>query len=266
MGQSGLIAREGLLRDCAGRAHAVYSKDTAIRLSGTQVSSKDKKARRAALRHFLVETPGALDRATDSLGWLVVLGALALGALVLHLLFGHPDHPPLPPPGGPGDNPSAALYVRDLGRLPDGRHSFDLVYTLVLRNAAGRPASVAAVSEQVSVGDPAPTGDIVDLGHRPPGAWHVVAGHRDTARGPDLAPGQWRVLRAHYRLTARPEQFAAVAIGYRLEQARRGWFDHGDGDREDRHEEEAQLGAVVRVHCAPGVKIQNGDMTSLCGS
>jgi hypothetical protein len=32
------------------------------------------------------------------------------------------------------------------------------------------------------------------------------------------------------------------------------------------HDEEVQFGAVLRAHCGLGVKVQNGEMRSLCGS
>lgn len=237
------------------------------------MSNKDKKARRMALRRFLVETPGAIDRVTDSLGWLVVLGALALGALALHLVFGRPDHPPPPPPGGPGDNPSAALYARDLGRLPDGRHTFDLVYSLILRNATERPFTIVSSGQRLALGDAAPDGDVVALrpapatfsDHANDGRWQVV--HADASgRQPEpLLPGHWRAFSAHYRIIARVEQFADVAIHYGLHQPR-GWFDRPGDTEEEAHDEEVQLGAVVRVHCPLGVKIENGEMKSLCGS
>ena len=240
------------------------------------MSSKDKKARKVALRHFLVETPGVLDRAAASLGWLVVLGALALGALVLHLVFGHPDHPPVPPPGVPGDNPSGALYVRDLGRLPDGRHTFDLVYTLVVQNAAEPHLRFVSSRQRLLVGDPPPAADVVDMqpapgANRPAaGAWRELSTSEDLRPGqpnPDIPPGYWQDIRAHYRVNGRPDQLADVAITYVLDhQHGRGWFERPPPHDVVAHDEEAQLGAVLRAHCALGVKIHNGEMRSLCGS
>lgn len=240
------------------------------------MSSKDKKAQRAALRDFLVETPGALDRATASLGWLVLLGAVALAALVLHLLFGRPGHPPVPPPGGQDNNPSGALYVRDLGRLPDGRHAFDLVYELVVRNTTEPHLRFVRASERLLVGDPPPAADVVDLGNAP-GAnrqmaerWHEMSateGLRPGQPNQDIPPDHWQVVRAHYRVNARPDQLADVAIGYELDHEQpRGWFEHQPSPDVVAHDEEVQLGAVLRAHCALGVKIQNGEMRSLCGS
>ena len=239
------------------------------------MSSKDKKARNAAFRHFLVETPGALDRATASLGWLVVLCAIALGVLVLHLLFGRPAHPPVPAPGGNGENPSAALYVRDLNRLPDGRHTFDLVYVLVVRNASEPHLRFVRARERLSIGDPPPTADVTDLGTAP-GAirqaaarWHeasMTEGLRPGQPNQDIDPGHWQVVRAHYRVNARPDQFADVAIAYELDREPPGWFKHRPPRDVVAHDEEVQLGAVLRARCALGVKIQNGEMRSLCGS
>lgn len=240
------------------------------------MSSKDKKARNAALRHFLVEAPSALDRAAASLGWLVVLCAIALGALGLHLLFGRPGHPPAPPPGGRGDNPSGALYVRDLGRLPDGRHTFDLVYELVVRNAAEPHLRFVKASERLLVGDAPPAADVVDLGNAPgadrqvAGGWHVMStaeGIRPGQPTQDIPPDHWQVVRAHYRVNARTDQLADVAIGYELDHdPPRGWFERPPPHDVIAHDEEVQFGAVLRAHCALGVKIQNGEMRSLCGS
>ena len=251
------------------------------------MSRKDKKERRAALRDFLVAIPGAFDRAVASLSWLVVLGAVALGALLLHLMVGGAGHRrPAPPPGGHGDNPSGALYVRDLGRLPDGRHTFDLVYELVLRNETGGPFAVESSLDRLAIGDLVTGGDVVELGQAPglfdessarvPGAiaWHVAAispkgGRNDRHNGPlvgDYQPGRWRSHAAHYRINARLDQFADVAIGYGLRHRPHGWFGRpGDIDN-DAHDEEVQLGAVLRSHCPLGVKIQHGEVRSLCGA
>ena len=279
--------------------------------SGIVVSRKDKKARRAALRDFLVAIPGALERATALLGWLVVLGAVALGALLLHLLFGHDGHRPVPPPGGHGDNPAGALYVRDMGRLPDGRHTFDLVYDVVLRNETGRRFGVDFSLDRLALSDGASSGDVVELGHAPglfdegparsAAAWRVVSSratvagacparlpvqglleaHRLIPAGAvdcqvglsgDYPPGRWRNHQAHYRIVARVEQIADVAIGYGIGQGPRGWFDFSKPDGEDAlrhadaHDEEVQLGAVLRAHCPLGVKVQHGEVRSLCGS
>ena len=84
------------------------------------MSNKDKKATRAALREFLTAIPGSVEQASRAIRWLVVLAAIALVAIAAAVVF-MPRHPPAPPPGGNGDNPDATLYVRDLGRLPDGR-------------------------------------------------------------------------------------------------------------------------------------------------
>lgn len=242
------------------------------------MSSKDKKARRVALRDFLIAIPGVLDRATASLGWLVVLGAVALGALLLHLLFAPGGPAPVPPPGGQGDNPTGALYVRDLGRLPDGRHTFDLVYELVLRNETERPFSLDSYEERLAIGDPALAGDIVALSAAPKafkepvagGRWHVaLSRHHDDYSGKqpeDYPPGRWGRYSAHYHINARPEQSADVAIGYGLRQESSDWFGHRLHFHSDAHGEEVQLGAVLRAHCPLGVKVQNGEVKSLCGS
>ena len=237
------------------------------------MSSKDKKARHAALRHFLVETPGALDRVTASLGWLVVLAGIALAALIVHLLFGRPDHPPMPASRDQGENPAAALFVRDLGRLPDGRHTFDLVYQWVLHNPGPRPVALAFTFERLSIGNAPAAGDMVDVGAAPgayadaTGAWHEAFARKSIVSRPDLLPAQWRAFTSHYRINARPDQFADVAIAYGVRRERHGWFDHPKPPTEDdAHDETVQLGAVLRAHCALGVKIHNGEMRSLCGS
>jgi hypothetical protein len=228
------------------------------------LSSRDKKARHAALRDFLVETPDVLERATASLGWLVVMAAIALGALLLYLLFARSGHPPMPPPG---DNPQGALYVRDLGRLPDGRHTFDLVYALDLRN----PGSMAYTTERLALRDPPAAGDVIDLGpapdvFTPPAApWHQAFWQRTSLPGHG-GPGQSRVLRAHFRINASPDRIADLAIGYGLVHEQRGWFGHRRITDDDGRDEEVQLGAVLRAHCPLGVKIQNGETKSLCGS
>lgn len=219
-----------------------------------------------ALRAFLVGIPGTLDRASDSLGRLVVLAAIGLSALLLLALFGRHEHRP-PPPVGQGENPAGALFVRDLGRLSDGRHTFDLVYELVLRDDVGRAASVAFTEQRLSIGDPAPPGDVVDMGHAI--TWHPVVSRRDAGSDqptPDRFAGHWRAFRAHYRINARPDQFANVAIGYGLRHDRHGWFGPADRTEDDGHNEDVQLGVVLRAHCALGVKIQYGEVRSLCGS
>jgi hypothetical protein len=244
--------------------------------AGSGVSSRDKKARRAQLRDFLMATPGAIDRAGDALGWLVVLGAVALGALLLHLAFAPRGAPPVPPPGGIGDNPSGVLFVRDLRRLPDGRHTFDLVYELVVRNGDEPQLRFVSVSRRLSIGDPPPAADIVDLGqapgvrHQAIGRWHELSVTQDNHYGQpngDIPPGHWQVVSAHYRVNARPDQFADVAIGIELDhQPHRGWFNRQPLHDLVANDEEVQFGAVLRAHCGLGVKIQNGEMRSLCGS
>jgi len=72
-----------------------------------------------------------------------------------------------------------------------------------------------------------------------------------------------RIVRA---INARLDQFADVAIGYGLRHRPHGWFGRpGDIDN-DAHDEEVQLGAVLRAHCPLGVKIQHGEVRSLCGA
>ncbi len=273
------------------------------------MGSKDKKVRAAALREFLVAMPGALERVTASLGWLVLVGAIALVALLLHLVWGGGRHPPIP--GARGDSATAALYVRDLGRLPDGRHTFDLVYDVVLANPGGGPDPVEFSIDRLALGDTAITGDVAEMGHTPglfdnPGARHVtgsiawrvvvqtavIAG----ACGPDRTPAQGvlethhlipagpancgggligdgsgaRSHQAHFRIVARVDQFADVAIGFGRRPPPHGWFAAHHDDDMVRHavaiDEEVQLGAVVRTHCALGVKVQHGEVRALCGS
>lgn len=224
--------------------------------------SKDKKARRAALHEFLLAVPAALDRAGSAFGRLVVLAALALVLIAWRLFVIHPGPPPPPPPGGLGNNPAGALYVRDLGRLPDGRHTFDLVYTLVLRNAATRPFVIEAASDQLDLGQFTGAGDVVRLDH--PGttggalAWHTAL---SSVQAMGLAgtypPGAWKAGTAHYRLNARPDQFAALAIAYRF-------AGHDPVPSADRHGEEVQLGAVLRAHCPLGIKVTQSEVRSLC--
>ena len=270
--------------------------------------SKDKKAgrkadksfRAAALREFLVAMPGALERVTSSFRWLVLLGAVALAALLLHLAFGGKHQPPIR-----AENPVASLYVRDLGRVADGRHTFDLVYDVALPAAIGPHDHVEFSIDRLALGDGLPTGDIAEMGHAPglfndPAARHATSGiawHVVTQRaviagacGPDaparaaldahhlIPPGPAdcaggligaREHQAHYRIVARVDQFADVAIGFGHQPPPRGWFGpHHDDVLRDATtvDEEVQLGAVLRAHCALGVKVQHGEMRSLCGS
>jgi len=273
------------------------------------VGSKDKKVRAAALREFLVAMPGALERVTASLGWLVLVGAIALVALLLHLVWGGGRHPPMP--DARGDNPVAALYVRDLGRLADGRHTFDLVYDVVLANAGGGHGPVEFSIDRLALGDAASMGDVAEMGHAPglfddaaarrgtgAIAWRVVAQSAVIAGacGPDHAtmqatlethhlipagpanctgglvgdgPGA-RSHQAHYRIVARVDQLADVAIGFGRRPPPHGWFGAHQDDELVRHatviDEEVQLGAVVRTHCALGVKVVHGEVRALCGS
>ncbi len=243
------------------------------------MSSKDKKARRVALRDFLIAIPGTLDRATASLGWLVVLAGISVAALVLHLAFGRGAPRPMPPPGAHGDNPSGALYVRDLGRLSDGRHTFDLVYELVLRNDGDERLSVG-YRDQLAIGDVTGVGDVIELGHAQEAlgdpatkvafgiTWRVALNGPADGGGTsgNYAPGSWWPHAAHFRIKAQPDQIADVAIGYHLEPQPQGWFNRRVPTRSGMHDEEVQLGAVLRAHCALGVKVQNGEMKSLCGS
>lgn len=239
------------------------------------MSNKDKKATRAALRDFLVAIPGTLDRAATAMGRMVWLGVVVLVLIAAGIVF-MPHHHREPPPGGNTDNASGALYVRDLGRLPDGRHTFDLLYTLVVRNAAEPQLRFVAVNQRLSIGDPPPTADVIDLGEAPGehraaiGRWREVAATRYDHYGqpnPDIPPGHRQTIRAHYRINARPDQFADVAIGFELDHApHRGWFRHQPERDFVAQDEEAQLGAVVRAHCPLGVKIQNGETRSLCAS
>jgi len=273
------------------------------------VGSKDKKARAAALREFLVAMPDALERVTASLGWLVVLGAVALVALLLALVFWGGRHPPMP--DARGDNPVAALYVRDLGRLPDGRHTFDLVYDVALAHPGGGPDPVAFSIDRLALGDAGAMGDVAEMGHAPglfddaaarrvTGGivWHVVAQSAVLAGayGPDRSPAQAaleahhlspagpancagglvgdgpgaRSHQAHYRIVARVDQIADVAIGFGRRAPPHGWFAARHDDDLVRHataiDEEVQLGAVVRAHCALGVKVVHGEVRALCGS
>ena len=239
------------------------------------MSNKDKKATRAALREFLTAIPGSVEQASRAIRWLVVLAAIALVAVAVAVVF-MPRHPPVPPPGGNDDNPDATLYVRDLGRLSDGRHTFDLVYALVVRNAAEPQLRFVAVNRRLSIGDPPPPADVIDLGQAPGerhgavGRWHELATTTDNHVGqpnPDIPRGRWQTVRAHYRINARPEQTADVAFGVELDHApRRGWFRHQPEHDFVAVDEEVQLGAVLRTHCPLGVKIHNGETRSLCGS
>ena len=237
------------------------------------MSNKDKKARSAALRDFLVATPGVLDRAAAFLGWIVLLAGIALVAQLGHLLFGRPGHPAGPPAGPQGVNPAATLFVRDLGRLADGRHTFDLVYEVVLHNPGDRPMIIASTLQRLLIGDPPPAGDVVDLGDAPgafgpaTGQWRQAFARRnDSPAGPGngLAPGHWRTFRAHVRINARPDQFADVAIGYGSRHEPPGWFGHAPVNDDDAHDEQVQLGAVLRAHCPLGVKVHVGEVRSLC--
>jgi len=103
-------------------------------------------------------------------------------------------------------------------------------------------------------------------GHAAPGAvvWHTLPMHNDDRLAGDYPPGRWRAYAAHYRVTARADQLADVAIGYGLHSDAHGWFAHPDNSARDAHDEEVQLGAVLRAHCPLGVKVQNGEVRSLC--
>jgi hypothetical protein len=272
------------------------------------VGSKDKKIRAAALREFLVAMPVALERVTASLGWLVVLGVVALGALLLHLMLGGGRHPPMP--GMRGANAVAALYVRDLGRLSDGRHTFDLVYDVTLAQVDGGHDPIAFSIDRLVLGDAGATGDVAEMGHAPglfddPAArrvtggiaWRVVAQSAVVAGacGPDRPSAQAALEthhlisagpvncagglvgdgpgahshQAHYRIAARVDQLADVAVGFGTRPPPHGWFGaHHDDDpvrQATAIDEEVQLGAVVRTHCPLGVKVVHGEVRALCG-
>lgn len=220
--------------------------------------SKDKKARRAALRHFLTTLPESFDRMATWLGRLVMLAAAALAAMVLHWAFAHHRAPP----HEPGLAAHGQMAARDLARLADGRHAFDLSYDLVLDNRGPHPLTVASIETQALLRDPVPDGAMLDLGEAPaPGQaagapWHRIADRKDAAAF-TLAPGQWRRVRAHYRVIAASEQIAAIAIGYTLQAEHAA--PHGDA-----HGEDVALGAVVRAHCPLGITVVNGGMASSC--
>jgi hypothetical protein len=132
-----------------------------------------------------------------------------------------------------------------------------------------------SATERLSIGDPPPAAEVIDLGQAPgayrqaTGRWHAVSVRDDRPGQPDqdIPPGHWQVVRAHYRVNARPDQFADVAIGYTLDHdPSRGWFTRKGPPDGVAHDEEVQLGAVLRAHCPLGVKLQNGEMRSLCAS
>lgn len=246
------------------------------------MSNKDKKATRAALRDFLIAIPASIEQGSRAMRWLVVMAAIALVGIAAAMVF-LPHHPPAPPPGGNGDNPDATLYVRDLGRLPDGRHTFDLVYELVLSNQTDRPFTVASARDSLEIGTLAITGDVARLNGQqafigqiqPPPDHGILWMPVSKELGQDrnftglYMPGRRKVYIAHYRVNARPDQFAGIVIGYDFKEPpmnpKEAWID-GDPVHEDRHHEEVQLGAVLRTHCPLGVKIHNGETRSLCGS
>ncbi len=244
------------------------------------MSGKDKKATRAALRDFLVAVPDTFARATGALRALVVLGAVALVAIAAAVLF-LPRHHPDPPPGGDGSNPVATLYVRDLGRLPDGRHTFDLVYALVLHNQTHHPFRIERSDDQLAIGTLAITGDAARLNGAQtldgnPEAepqtgivWSmpVPISHHVGGLVGEYQPGRSKIHTAHYRVNARPDQFGALAIAYEFHRGPHdlaGPWQDGDPLHFDRRREEVQFGAVVRTHCPLGVKIHNGETRSLC--
>ncbi len=244
------------------------------------MGGKAKRARHAALRDFLVAAAGALTRVSTALGALAVIATIALAVAGLHWLSGPP--PPPPPPGGNGDNPRGVLYVRDLGRLPDGRHTFDLVYELVLRNATPRAFTIDFTRDRLALGDPQVGADVVALGHAPglfgpagpQGAitWRVaLASAQDRATGlvGDYQPGSWRRHAAHYRVRARADQLADVAIGFGFRAAPRRWFAGAHSADEPAgiaHHEEVQFGAVIRARCPLGVRIAGGEVRALCAA
>lgn len=242
------------------------------------MSKLDKQAQRQALRNFLTAIPAALERASKALWWAVVLGAAALIVVVLHGL-GRGHRPPLP--GGAGDSATAALFVRDLGRMPDGRHTFDLVYHLVLRNGGAAPFAVDNSFDRLALGDTVAGGDVMTMAAAPePGAdtaggpgggiaWRVVASRKAGLAGA-YRPGQARSHAAHYRLIARADQFADVLIAYSPAPPPHWWgaippVDYQRGGGNVTHEE-VQLGAVLRAHCPLGVNIVNGAMVAQCAA
>ena len=104
------------------------------------------------------------------------------------------------------------------------------------------------------------------LAIRPPAEVSVRTDHPGQP-DQDVLPGHWQIVRAHYRVNARPDQFADVAIGYTLDHdAARGWFTRKGPPDGVAHDEDVQLGAVLRAHCPLGVKVQNGEMRSLCAA
>lgn len=246
------------------------------------MSNKDKKATRAALRDFLVAVPGTFDRVGKALYWLVVLSAVAMVAIAAVVVF-WPRHPPEAPPGGNGDNPAATLFVRDLGRLPDSRHTFDLVYELVLANQTRRPFRIESSDDRIMLGTLAVHGDVVRLDPAPREFGETRSGadqgiiwsaplksvHRTGGLEGEYPPGRSRVHVAHYRVNARPDQFAAIEIAFafgRKSNDQPGPSRDADPQKPDGRAEEVQFGAVLRAHCPLGVKIHNGEVRSLCAS
>ena len=162
--------------------------------------------------------------------------------------------------------------------MADGRHTFDAVYDLVLRNPGDHPFVVGSSIDRLALGDMVGGSDVVvmnpvpDLPDRLPAGgivWHDAALSKDALAG-EYAPEHWRGHAAHYRIVARPDQFADVMIAYAVER-RPGWWAHMLGRKPDQepldvHHEEIQLGVVLRAHCALGVKVQHGEVRSLCGS
>jgi hypothetical protein len=241
------------------------------------VSKKDKRVQRLALRRFFTGVPDTLEQAAETFDRLVwVIGAalvLALVALAGHWLAGGHHH--APPPDDPGDS---TLYARDLGRLPDGRHQFDLVLAWQHRGP------VAATVVRLSLGDVAVTGDSAELMAAPGPfddraasgavAWHLAQNRVTRDCDHPAPPGLTgacgvREPLAHYRITARPDQLVDVTATLVAPPPPPRWFGHDDpaaARHANRIGEELQLGAVLRAHCPLGVKVHNGSVTPLCGT
>ena len=140
----------------------------------------------------------SIDAANNSILILLFLAiSTAIGLLINVLDFRVKEHEVMAL-AAVKDNPSGVLYVMDLGRLPDGRHRFDVSYVLVLKNTSDKRFVVDLNLDRLALGDLSGTGEAVylnrapslfdELGRNRTGngiAWRVVASNASVLAGDD---------------------------------------------------------------------------------
>ncbi len=180
------------------------------------------------------------------------------------------------------DNPTGVLVVRDLGALSDGRHHYDVDYTLILKNTANELFDVVWSLDQLFLGSPAvAAGEPAVVINDPPTIWDAASpglidwrqvnydlaaddyavpdgdvaafagrGMRVTAPGGGLTGrylvGHIGAHSAHYRVTAAPDEYVNITITYGIDRPATLWQRLTGSPRSVRFNEDLS-GETVRL-------------------